>query len=99
MGFQLGQSANIFVKVGGGALSGLLGVFFLASCTAHASQSFAEREAQLNQRSGLKTYEVEPQPAAEKLAQAKPIQQKAENPSEPPDKEVPLAKEEAQLNF
>ena len=94
MGFRAGNMSKFYMRFGSNTV-GLLGAALLASCAAHASQSFAEREAKLNQRSDLKSYEVEPQKTGNKLAQAQPSSQKADAPIAPkPAKEAPVSETE-----
>ena len=80
-------------------LVGLFGLFLLTSCSAHASQSFAEREAKLNQRADLKTYEVEPRSEEKTLAQAKPAPANTSDTAESPEaKEPSVAKAEVPVS-
>jgi len=66
-------------------------MLLFSACSAHASESFASREASLNARKGIKSYEVTPQKPP-KVAQAVPQTDAAEKPSsdavEPTQKEA-----------
>ena len=90
MVFKQWQQKKTFVRFGG-----LFGLVLLTSCSAHASQSFAEREAKLNQHPELKTYEVEPRSEEKTLAQAKATPEKLSNATQSPEaKELPVAQVE-----